>query len=110
MKLCEALYFAFVIGKRGTISRCSWGNSKSIDECVHCSNEDDPHRYLFLSDNINYNVVLNDMLKDKIQRAVRGVKVIDPSFGLPITKEDLRAEDWKVDDLMYIGSRFLEEN
>ena len=106
MKLNEALYFAFVIGKRGDIRRHSWEPNTYISEGVHCSNEDDPNIYLFLGNNINYNVVLNDALKDVIQASLRGWRLFDKSFGLPLSKEDIKAEDWQVDNLMYTGIRF----
>ena len=106
MKLNEALYFAFVIGKRGDVRRYNWEKSKYISEGVHCSNEDDHNIYLFVGNNINYNVKLNDALKDSIQVSLRGYKVLDKSFGLPLSQEDVKAEDWEVDNLMYTGTRF----
>lgn len=106
MKLNEALYFAFVIGKRGDVRRYNWDRGEYIHEGIHCSNEDDHNIYLFVENNTNYNVKLNDILKDSIQKSIRGVKVIDKSFGLPLTQEDIKAEDWVVDNLMYTGTRF----
>ena len=106
MKLNEALYFAFVIGKRGDVRRYTWEASEYIHEGVHCSNENDPNIYLFVGNNINYNVKLNDALKDSIQSSIRGHKVLDKSFGLPLSQEDIKAEDWEVDNLMYVGTRF----
>jgi hypothetical protein len=106
MKLNEALYFAFVIGASGNVRRHSWEAGKYISDGVHCSNENDPNTYLFVGNNINYNVKLNNSFKDSIQVSLRGYKVWDKSFGLPLSQEDVKAEDWKVDNLMYTGVRF----
>lgn len=110
MRFNEALYFAFVIGHRGDVSRVAWErDSKTkynrISLGCHPSDEDDPNDYLIFGRTFTY-TVLNDKLKDDITLAIRKRQFANNKYGLPITDEDLRAEDWKVDGLMYLGKRF----
>lgn len=110
MKLNEALYIAFVIGYRGDIKRNAWELEKdteytSIYQCCHPSNEDDNSDYLSISFKPVY-IRLDDELKSKIKyNLINGIK---SDYGLDLTDKDIKAEDWRVDSLMYIANDFME--
>ena len=111
MKFNEALYFAFVIGHRGSVSRNNWQlypeyKYQSIDLTCHPSDENDYKDYLHISNKPFCYTVLDDKLKNNIQLALRNSRYAQNKYGLPITDEDLKAEDWVVNGLMYIGTRF----
>lgn len=107
MRFNEALYFAFVIGCRGDVQRVKWRESKKyIYSTCHYSDENDRNDYLNLTGESFSYVILDDNLKDRIQMALRERRFANDKYGLPISDEDLRAEDWVVNGLMYIGTRF----
>lgn len=111
MKFNEALYFAFVIGSRGSVSRCEWQTHnetkyQSIEFTCHPSDEDDCKQYLHITNKPFCYTVLDDALKDNIQLALRYSRFAQNKYSLPITDEDLKATDWRVDGILYTGTRF----
>lgn len=107
MKLCEALYIAFVIGRIGKVYRYNWKfnngtKDKRIEDLFN-------GKCLIAHPSEEYNFIeLTEKLKNKITRdAKRG---ISNKYGLDLTDEDVNAEDWIVDYLRNVSDRFPSKN
>lgn len=111
MKLNEALYIAFVIGYRGSVKRNAWDLDKdtknmSINQECNPVDEDDPERYLDISNKPFAYVVLDNELKERIKYNLKNK--IKSNYGLDLTEADVKAEDWRVDSLMYLSDQGLD--
>jgi hypothetical protein len=113
MRLNEALYFAFVIGWRGCVRRNEWETEENtkhqfIDACCHPSDEDDSSWYISINDKPFSYVVLDDNLREKIKQNLKSKT--RSNYGLDLTEKDIKADDWRVDSLMYIYSNEFERS
>jgi len=111
MKLNEALYIAFVIGWRGDIRRNEWETEEktkyqSIDATCHPSDEDDPSWYISIHGKPFSYVVLDDNLRERIKQNLKSKT--RSNYGLDLTEKDIKADDWRVDGLMYIYHKEFE--
>lgn len=111
MKLNEALYIAFVIGWRGCVTRNGWETEEKtkyqvIDATCHPSDEDDANWYISINDKPFSYVVLDDNLRERIKQNLKSKT--RSNYGLDLTEKDIKADDWRVDSLMYIYHKEFE--
>lgn len=110
MKLTEALYIAFCVGKRGSVKRNSWEVEKntryvSIDAVCNPIDETDDNLYLKMSNKRFSYIRLDDKFMNTIKDNLRKKPVFN--YRLDITEEDVKADDWRVDNLTYIDKEEL---
>ena len=105
MKFNEALYFAFVIGHRGKVSRNNWKlypeyKYQSINLTCHPSDEDDYKDYLHISNKPFCYTVLDDKLKNNIQPTTINQQTI-------ISEDAYRILLWTISSInLNIGRKF----
>lgn len=98
------------MGYRGDVKRNAWELEKdteytSIYQCCHPSDEDDNSDYLTVFDK-SVLICLDDELKERIKFNLKNK--IKSDYGLGLTDKDIKAEDWRVDSLMYLSKQGLD--
>lgn len=78
----------------------------SINQACNPVDEDDNNDYLTISNKPFSYICLDDNLKNKIKyNLVNGIR---SDYGLDLTDKDIKAEDWRVDSLMYLSKQGLD--